>query len=304
VKPGGPVPEGERGGLPAGLVDAHCHLTDPRLPGGPEEALAEARRAGVSRLVLASGTPADWEQQAALAARSPAVSPVYGVHPWVAASAASPAACEALLAALRAHLARHPPGTPGHPVGLGELGWDRSRRVDAYRGGAQGGVASAEAADEAQARCLRAQLQLAGALGLPVVLHVVRAHDRVLGVLRDLSAPGRALRGVAHGWSGSAALARAFVSAGLHISFGAAVADPRRRRVREAARVVPLERLLVETDSPDQPPPSHRGEPNRPAWLPEVVAALARVREEPPDVVARATAANARRLFGLDEGSG
>lgn len=251
----------------------------------------------MDHMVLASGDPGDWAAQAALTARLPGVSPVYGVHPWVAASATSPAACDALLRRLEDFLAQHPRGSPGHPVALGEVGWDRSGRVDAYRLGV--GV---DAADAAQERCLRGQLRLAQALDVPVVLHIVRAHDRVLRVLRGVAVergPGAPLRGVAHGWSGSAPLARAFVALGLDISFGAAVAEPARRRVREAAKAVPLERLLVETDSPDQPPPSRRGQANRPAWLPDVVAALAAVRGEAPRVVASATAANARRLFGL-----
>ena len=252
----------------------------------------------MSHFVLASGDPSDWDQQAALATRLSGVSPVYGVHPWVAASATGHGDCDALVARLVELLARQPRGSAGRAVALGELGWDRSKRIEAYRLGV--GV---DEADEAQARCLRAQLALARARDLPVVLHVVRAHERVLRVLAEL-AGGRGqgeppLRGVAHGWSGSAPLARAYVAAGLHVSFGGAVADPRRRRSREAARVVPLERLLVETDSPDQPPPRHRGEPSRPAWLPEIVAALAQVRGEPPALIARATAANARHLFGL-----
>jgi TatD DNase family protein len=130
-----------------------------------------------------------------------------------------------------------------------------------------------------------------------VSLHVLRAHGPALEILA--SAPPRA--GVLHSCSASSEVTRRYLKLGLSISFAGSVTRARARKVRDALKVVPRERLLVETDAPDQTPDARRPAPNEPAFLVEIVAAIAQIRGEPADLVAAYTSANARRLFGIEE---
>lgn len=262
------------------LVDVHCHLSDARMPGGPSEAARQARAVGVEHIVMAGYDREDWQTQARLAGQLSGVHAVYGVHPWVAARLA-PSALALELEALRAMLAGLTP-----PVAIGETGLDRSPRLPS----------ESLAAQEAS---FRAHLQLAREWELPVVLHVVRAHDVAQSILRELPPPG----GVVHGFSGSAEVAAQYVALGLHVSFGGAITRPDRgKKARRAAISVPLERLLIETDAPDQAPQPHAAaEPgfNRPAWLPAVLNTLAGLRSMESAALADATTRNAVRLFRL-----
>lgn len=258
----------------AQVFDAHNHLdrcADPRA------SLEEAREAGVHGQLLAGVDPAGWRAQAALVGGAPDLWAAYGIHPWTAASLAEDqhAACIAELeAALDGALG-------AAPLALGELGLDRSRHVPSD-------------SLERQEALFRAQLALARDRGLPVVLHIVRAHGRALELLRADGLPARG--GMVHSASTPAELVPEYLDLGLHLSFAAGVT--RHPRARQAAARVPLDRLLAETDAPDQPPAGHEP-PNRPALLGEIVAALATVHGLGTHDMAERTEANARRLFGL-----
>jgi TatD DNase family protein len=127
------------------------------------------------------------------------------------------------------------------------------------------------------------------------VLHVLRAHPRALEILESEVLPPRP--GVLHSCSASAELLTRYLALGFHVSFSGAVANPGARKLQAAARAVPLERLLVETDAPFQTPIGRRPARNEPAFLVEIVRALAQIRDEPAEQVAQATSRNARRLF-------
>ena len=255
------------------MLDAHNHLD--RCV-APDQALARARAAGVRGQILAGVDPAGWAAQAALA-READLWACFGVHPWTAAAVRDEdeaALLEGLVAALDG-------GLGVAPVGLGELGLDRSRQV---------------AADSLprQERLFRAQLALARARDLPLVLHVVRAHDRALAILRRDGLP--AAGGMIHSASTPPDQVPAWIDLGLHLSFAGGVT--RHEKARAAAARVPLHRLLAETDAPDQAPAGREG-PNEPAWLGDVVIALAEVHGRTPEELAAITEANARRLFRL-----
>jgi TatD DNase family protein len=170
------------------------------------------------------------------------------------------------------------------PVALGETGFDRL-------------TDSSRAAMGLQEVAFREQLRLARRFELPVVLHLLKSDEPALRVLREEGLPERG--GVVHSFSGAKDFALALVKLGLHVSFCGTLAFPQSRRLREAASVVPLERLLIETDAPDQAPPPYRGTPNRPEHLPIVAQALADVRGLSFAEVARVTRENAFKLFGL-----
>ena len=221
----------------------------------------------------------------------------YGVHPQVvSALAAQPASGsgagsmldEQLQALMRA--ARGEPLSPGEPPlprpqAIGELGLH--------------GVDTGDVAAESQERAFRAQLALAREVDLPLVLHVVRAHAQALRILKRDGVPQRG--GVMHSYSGSAELAADYLRLGLHISFAGPVTYPEARRVHAAVKAVPSERLLVETDAPTQTPWARRPAAGEPAFLPDVLQALALHRGQPWTELAAVTEANARRLFHISK---
>lgn len=166
-------------------------------------------------------------------------------------------------------------------VAIGELGWDTQ-------------VATADLAR--QKHVAAAQLRLARTRGLPVILHVLGAHGVALDELaRHGPYPAG---GVVHAYSGSAELLPRYLELGLHLSFGPSVTRANARRPIAAAAVTPLERLLVETDGPDQYPSGSRHRRGEPADVRAVIDALSRIRGEPAERIAEVTTENARRLFG------
>ncbi|RME28714.1 MAG: TatD family deoxyribonuclease [Deltaproteobacteria bacterium] len=256
------------------MFDAHNHLD--RCP-DPADALAQARLTGVRGQVLAGVDVAGWRRQAAVARDAPDLWCAYGIHPWTAGSTS-----EEDHGALVEHLVRALDGALGvPPCALGELGLDEARR----RGPAE---------RKRQRALFRAQLALARERDLPVVLHVVRAHGAALGILRRDGLP--AAGGVVHSASTPPDLVPSYLDLGLHLSFGPALT--RHDKARAAAALVPQNRLLVETDAPDQAP-AGESPPSSPSCLPRVVAALAEVHGVPAEVMADATAAAARRLYRL-----
>lgn len=235
------------------MLDSHCHLDDPRFLADLDDVERRAREAGVDRFLVPGVSPAQWGPLRALAAVRGWRFGV-GTHPYTLVTTTE---C---------------PREADGAAAIGECGLD-------------GGV---PVAMEVQERVLRAHVALARETGLPLILHCVRAHDRLLPLLRPF---GR-VRGVLHSYSGGADLVPAYVASGLHLSFGGAITWPGARKPVAALRRTPADHLLLETDAPDQCPHPHRGR-SEPAWLPLVLAAAERHRGEP---LAERLDANARSL--------
>jgi TatD DNase family protein len=242
-------------------------------------AWSRAQAAGVTGALLAGVEPEGWDEEDRLARRLAGLTVSYGVHPQRIAEL-SEAEARARVGDLDRELSA---GQRLRPVAVGEIGLD--------------GVAQRVGSLPRQAWAFREQLALAGRHDLPVVLHVLKAHGPALEILE--AAPPRA--GVLHSCSASAELTRRYLRLGLAISFAGSVTWVGARKVKEAVKVVPRERLLVESDAPDQTPQARRPGPNEPAFLVEIIAAIAQIRGESPALVAAYTAANARRLFRIKE---
>lgn len=248
----------------APLVDSHCHVLelDQRA-----SALARAAEAGVTHVVAPAIRRADWAPLSAL--RADTLHVALGLHPWALA--------ELDAAETTGTLAALPDAARGaHAVAIGECGLDSK-------------IQERVSLDD-QARALEEQARIADALGLPLILHVVGAHERALAAL-----PPRA-RGVVHAFCGSLEQARAWWKRGFLSSLGPSITWPNARRIERVAREMPLEALLVESDGPD-------GRIDRlatePASVHRVAYALARIRGVDVNLVAAATSTNARRLFDL-----
>ena len=256
------------------MIDSHCHLDDPTFADDIDDVLARARDAGVAGFVVPCVRPDRQDALLGLIAKHTDIFATTGIHPWVATELGGDAAGN-LLASLERRV-------KSGVVAIGEVGLDRS---------------AAHAASQAeQETLLRVQLEMARAEDLPVILHVVRAHGRLLEILRSdgLPAPG----GVVHGFAGSAELAREYLSLGLCLSFGSRLLDPSSRKARAAVAVVPQDRLLVETDAPFQHPHDSSLR-NEPTLLLEVVDNAAEIRDESPADLGAIVAENARHLFAL-----
>jgi TatD DNase family protein len=258
------------------VIDTHCHLDAPAFDADREAVLARARAAGVTDVVVPAVDPGGWARLVAFGASHPGVHVALGIHPQ-ALPGMAPADDDRHLADLESLLAR------GGAVAVGECGLD--------------GPSVGEGAPlDRQRAVLRGHLAIARKLGLPVLLHSLRAHE---AMLEELGRDGVPSGGVLHSFSGSAEQVPPFAALGLHFSFAGPVTYEGARKPVAAARVVAADRLLLETDAPDQSPHPHRGRRNEPAHLPFVLGAVALAVGTSPGEVDRLTSGNARRLLRL-----
>jgi len=265
------------------VIDTHCHLDVAAFDADRDEVIARAGAAGVRGMLIPAIRPRTWAALGALARRHAAAGVRFaiGIHPQIVPELGADELGDAGAGDLEARLARAAEGA----IAIGECGLDGGTGAPAL-----------------QERIFRAHVRVARALGLPLVVHVLRAHDAAPRILRE----ERAADIVLHSYSGGAALVPVYAALGCAFSFAGPVTYPNARRPIEAARAVPAELLLAETDAPDQAPvrsssaslgPARHGRRSEPAFLPAVIAGLAAARGADPAEVAALTDANAARLF-------
>ncbi len=258
-------------------IDSHCHLDADAFDADRVDVIHRAKTAGVIQQVVPATIAAGWPKLREVCAGDPGLFPAYGLHPMF--------------------LARH------HPKHLDDLRqWiERERPVAIGECGLDYFVEELDR--DAQLPYFEGQLRLAGEYRLPVIVHARRAVEAVIACIRKLGDPSNGadagLRGVVHSFSGSRQQAEQLWEAGFLVGLGGPVTYPRAKRLRRLAATMPIEHLLVETDAPDQPDAGIRGERNEPCRLASVLATIAELRDEDPDVIAQATTRNAERLFDL-----
>jgi TatD DNase family protein len=254
-------------------------LQDVRFAGRQGELLAACEKSGVARMVVNGTCERDWPQVCALARAHPLVLPSFGLHPWHLAERTPD---------WQQHLEKHLDEIPG---AVGEVGLDRWKPDLSY-------------AD--QEAVFLAQLRLAAERDLPVSIHCLQAWGRLHELLRAHPRPARGL--VLHSFGGPAEMIPAFTQLGAYFSFPGYFLHKRKLRQREAFMTVPPERLLIETDAPDQPLPAEKnrqpladaaGQPlNHPANLVSVYAGLAEILGEKTESLAARIEDNFLRVFG------
>ena len=256
------------------FVDSHCHLTFPELLSDLPRIRADMASAQVDRALCICTTLEEFPQVHALATAHDNFWCTVGVHPDNE-GVQEPSVedlCE------RAALVR--------VVAIGETG------LDYYR------LNGRSVADMAWQRARFAvHIEAAQRTGLPLVVHTRSASDDTVAMLREAGA-GR-VRGVFHCFTETRAVARAALDLGFHISFSGILTFKNAEELREVAREVPLDRCLIETDSPYLAPMPYRGKTNSPAYVPHVAARLAELKGQPLETVAAATTANFEQLFGV-----
>lgn len=255
------------------LADTHVHLHFDAFDADRDAAVQRARDAGVAFFVNVGTTLEDSRRAVALAGACPGAYASVGVHPHDAST------FESSMARAFEDLARHP-----RVRAIGEVGLDFYRNLSP--------------ADK-QRQVFSFFLDLARRLELPVVIHSREAFGEVLAILR--SAGSRPSLGVLHCFGGSESDLRAGLDLGLFVSFAGNVTYKKNDALRACARLVPIDRLLVETDAPFLAPQAKRGCRNEPAFMTETLACLAQARGVPTEELASLTTANARRLFRMEE---
>jgi TatD DNase family protein len=253
------------------FVDSHCHLDDEQFASDREQVIQRALDSGLKHM-LAIGTgdgPPDLEAAVRVAERYSFVFATVGVHP----NDAQKATAESLSVLRR--LLHHP-----KVLAVGEIGLDYHWGVPA----------------EAQLPLFRQQLEIAAEARLPVVIHTRDAWDATLDVLRAYWVP-TGLPCIMHCFTGDAERARECLDLGFTLGFGGVTTFPKSAEIREAARMTPLDRLLIETDSPYLAPVPHRGKRNEPSFVVHTAAVMAEVRGMTLAELAEQTTANFERTF-------
>jgi TatD DNase family protein len=246
------------------LVDSHCHLDDEKFDPDRELVIERALAAGVETM-LAIGTGGELDVAIRLADTYPFVYATIGVHPHDAAKATAET-----FARLR-DLASHP-----KVLAIGEIGLDYHYDFSPR---------------DVQRRVFDRQLEIAAEFAKPIVIHTREAWEDTLAQI-----PALPNGGIMHCFTGDAVQAGQALALGFHLSFGGVLTFPKAESVREAARITPEDRLLVETDCPYLAPVPHRGKRNEPAFVIETARRLAAVRGVPIEEIAAATTRNFHNL--------
>jgi len=249
------------------LFDSHSHLDAPEFEHDRSEVIARALAEGVKRQLLPAVEFASWSNLKDVCGRYAGLYPAYGLHPMYLAS----------------HRPEHIPALRSwieieKPNAVGECG------LDFFVDGLDA---------ELQRFYFIEQLKLAREFELPVVIHARRAVDEVIASIRKIGP----LRGVIHSYSGSEEQARQLFNLGFSLGIGGPITYDRAQRLRRLVTAMPIEFLLLETDSPDQPNADYRGQRNEPARLLDVLKIVAQLREQPQEAIAKATTENAVTMF-------
>jgi TatD DNase family protein len=247
-------------------TDTHCHLQYSRLAETLPEVLARARKSGIARFVCCGSSETDWNDVLSLAARETDVIPMLGLHPWYI-SQAKPGWDTRLFNLLQTNTA-----------GVGECGLD---------------FAIPDADRDAQTTALETQWHMALKLNRPLSLHCRKAFDIIFNLAENLGLPTPGA--VIHAFSGSSEQAKIAIRHGFYLSFACSLLNPTHKRVRSALMVVPPERLMLETDSPDIPPIP--GTLNEPSNLVKLLKAVSELKGETTETLEKQLQENACKVF-------
>jgi len=252
------------------LADSHAHIDDERFDADREEVVARALAAGVSLIVNIGADMASSARSVALAEKYPGIYAAVGMHPHDSRD-------------MKETDYRQLEQWATHPkvVAIGEIGLDYHYDLSPR---------------PVQKEVFLRQLDLARKTGKPFIIHEREAHADMLDIIRNAA---RGLNGVFHCFSGSVETAREYLKMGFYISVAGPVTFPKSVKTKEVAKAVPLDRLLVETDSPYLTPQPFRGKRNEPAYVRLVAEEIANLRDISLAELAVATTANVRRLFNI-----
>ena len=251
------------------FIDTHCHLD--KLDSTPEEAVKQAKQEGVETMVTISVDEESFDFVSNAVMQFKDVYGTVGLHPHDA-SEFSPSLEQSIRKLARGH---------DKMIAIGETGLDYHYM---------------NSSAENQQFAFRRQLQIAVELNLPVVLHSREAEADTISILKEIPVPAL---GVAHSFTSSLKMARTLLDMGWYLGINGIVTFKNAEDLREVVRWIPLDRLLLETDSPFLTPVPFRGKPNKPAYIPVIASFIAELRKIPIEHLAEKTSENANRLFSI-----
>ena len=253
------------------FIDTHCHLD--KLDSTPEEAIIEAKQAGVQRMVTVSVDEPSLDFVSSMVQQFPEVYGSVGFHPHDAAELTEDLEQKIRKLALEEKKL----------IAIGETGLDYHYMYSSA---------------EVQQQVFSKQLQLAVELNLPVIMHSREAETDTLNILQEIPVPPL---GVAHSFTSSFEMAKTLIEMGWYIGINGIVTFKNAEDLREVVSWLPLDRLLLETDSPFLAPTPFRGKPNKPAHIPVIATFIAELREISLEQLSEQTSANAQRLFNFSD---
>ena len=253
------------------FIDTHCHLD--KLDSTPEEAIIEAKQAGVQRMVTVSVDEPSLDFVSSMVQQFPEVYGSVGLHPHDAAELTEDLEQKIRKLALEEKKL----------IAIGETGLDYHYMYSSA---------------EVQQQVFSKQLQLAVELNLPVIMHSREAETDTLNILQEI--PVLPL-GVAHSFTSSFEMAKTLIEMGWYIGINGIVTFKNAEDLREVVSWLPLDRLLLETDSPFLAPTPFRGKPNKPAHIPTIAIFVAELRGISLEQLSEQTSANAQRLFNFSD---
>jgi TatD DNase family protein len=253
------------------IIDTHCHLDVEAFDPDREAVLARCHDAGISTIVVPGIAAAGWDKLIALCSERNDLYPALGLHPIYINDHLPDH-----IGKLKALVAQY------HPVAIGEIGLDYYiETLDRTR----------------QQSFLEQQLQLAGDVNLPVILHVRKSHDQMIKTLKRFTVPG----GIVHAFNGSLPQAQQYMDMGFKLGFGGTLTYEGSKKIRRLARELPLEAIVLETDAPDMVVSAHRGQRNSPEYVLDCARALAKIRDCALEDIALQTSHNARAILNLHQ---
>ena len=256
-----------------GLIDSHTHLDFPDFDADRQQLLTRSKALGVEQMVVLGVYQRNWQRLWDLVQTDHQLYAAFGLHPVYLNEHRPEHVTE--LGQWLSRLAGHP-----QLCAVGEIGLD---------------YFLPELDREAQQQLFEAQLQLAADLQLPALLHVRRSHAQVIATLKRFKLQRG---GIVHAFAGSREEAREYIKLGFKLGLGGAATWPQALRLRKVIVDLPLDAIVLETDSPDMAPAMYPNQRNSPEHLPDICQALAEVMGISPERLAEATTANARELFG------
>jgi len=251
------------------LIDSHCHLDFPEFDRDRDELIESCKQQGITRLIVPGVTAATWQRLQQITACYTECIPVYGLHPYYIEEHES-SDIEALKKVLKIQ----------QPIAIGEIGLDYYLK---------------DLDKKKQQDFFHAQLGLAHDFNLPVIMHVRKAHDDTLLALREHKVNG----GIVHAFNGSLQQAKQYIELGFKFGFGGALTFDNAKHLRKLAQDLPLDSIVLETDSPDMRPANYKPSRNTPLTIHLVLYTLSKLRSESKDQIVKQTSDNVVNLFHL-----
>lgn len=251
------------------IVDTHCHIDLAIFDKDRDTIIKNCKEIGIKSIIVPAIESKTWSTLLHVVTANDGLYPALGLHPVFINTH-----CSNDITLLQEYVSKY------NPIAIGEIGLDFYIK---------------DTDKEKQKLFFNEQLNVAESNALPVILHVRKAHDDVLSILKTKDLKG----GSCHAFNGSYEQAKRYIDLGFKLGFGGTMTYPNARKIHDLAKKIPLESILLETDSPDMSGFNHQGERNQPDYIIDALKVLSQLKNMSTEEVANQTSINAKTLFSL-----